>query len=476
MISLREKIQVARPIAECFRYLADFSNSEQWDPGVYRAEKITPGAPAAGTEFHLLLNSFARHLPMQYRLLALEAPRRLQLRGEAEGFRADDLICLRALGNGRTEIDYQADLTFSNRLAGLEPLIRPLMTRMGRRALAGLKTALSVDLPPGADTLIERLRYRTLLPAARRFTRYGYLAMPDKGLSHFIDGKRIVITGATSGLGLAAACQLSKLGAELVLVGRDGLRLARAARQIRAHSGADSDKVQLVEAELSDLDQVARAALTLRRRYPRIDVLINNAGALFAEHGVTAQGHERALAINLLCPWLLTEALMPTLIASQARVINVASGGMYLQPVRLDDMHYQEHPYDGAKAYARAKRALVALGSYWAEQHPALHISSMHPGWAATPGVARSLPAFNQRMQRWLRDARMGADTMVWLASSPAPLTLNGSFWFDRRPAPMAILPGTAVTAGQRQQLVDWLTKHCPTPGTAISRSRHSAS
>lgn len=474
MITLREKIQVPRPIAGCFRYLADFSTAEQWDPGVYRAEKLSPGAPAIGTEFQLWLNSFGRRIPMHYQLLALESPWRIQLRGEGDGFRADDLICLRALGRHRTEIDYQADLSFSNRLSRLEPLLGAAMRRMGRRALAGLGTALGADTLLPADTLIERLRYRTLLPAARRFTEYGYLAMPDKGLSHFIDGKRVVITGATGGLGLAAACQLSRLGAELVLVGRDSLRLARAARQIRDFSGAGSDQVQLVEAELSDLDQVRKAAKLLLRRYPRIDVLINNAGALFAEHGSTAQGHERVLAINLLAPWLLTETLMPVLAASQARVINVASGGMYLQGLHLDDMQYRATPYDGNKAYARAKRALVAVGGYWAEQHSQVHVSSMHPGWAATPGVAKSLPAFNQRMQRWLRDTRMGADTMVWLASSPAPLAESGRFWFDRRVAPEAVLPGTAVTAGQRARLLEWLARHCPTEGLETSAGARS--
>ena len=120
-------------------------------------------------------------------------------------------------------------------------------------------------------------------------------------------------------------------------------------------------------------------------------------------------------------------------------------------------MQFLNEPYDGSKAYARAKRALVSVTEHWAQQHPEIFFSSMHPGWAATPGVEKSLPAFNQRMRRWLRDARMGADTMVWLASSEAPLSHSGKFWFDRQPRPTALLPGTAVSATQQAELLQWL-------------------
>jgi len=457
MISLQETIKVPRSIADCFRYLADFSTSEQWDPGVYRATKLTAGEPRAGSEFDLILNSAGRRVPMRYRLLKLEPPYRIELRGEGEGFSAYDIIRLRPLGHDRTEVDYQAELRFDGAIRHLEAVLNPLMVRMGRKAVSGLQRALTHETEVAPLRAAERLAYRTLLPAAMRFTERGYLAMPNRGLSDYLDGKRVVITGATAGLGLAAACELSRLGAEVIVVGRESLRLARAARQVRDFSGAAADKVRIVEAELSSLEEVRRVGEVLNRSYPHIDILINNAGALFAEHATTVDGHERALAINLLCPWLLTEQLLPALSRSRGRVINVASGGMYLQPLKLDDMQYLNEASDGSKAYARAKRALTAVTEHQASQHPEIFFSSMHPGWAATPGVAKSLPAFNQRMQRWLRDARMGADTMVWLASSQAPLGHSGEFWFDRQPRPTAVLPGTAVSAAQLDALLQWL-------------------
>lgn len=457
MISLQETIKVPRSIADCFRYLADFSTSEQWDPGVYRATKLTPGLPGAGSEFDLILNSAGRRIPMRYTLTALDAPLRIDLHGQGDGFSAHDVIRLRALGPDTTEIEYHAELRFQGPVSHVEKLMNPLMVRMGKRAVAGLQQALTRQSVVAPTRFTERLAHSLVLPAALRFTERGYLAMPNKGLSDYLDGQRVLITGATAGLGLAAACELSRLGADVVLIGRDALKLARAARSVRDFSGATADKVDTFEAELSSLQEVKRAGTELRALYPHIDVLINNAGALFAEHGTTGEGHERALAINLLCPWLLTNQLLPSLGAARGRVINVSSGGMYLQPLKLDDMQFRNEPYDGSKAYARAKRALVAITGHWARQHPQIFFSSMHPGWAATPGVEKSLPAFNRRMQRWLRDARMGADTMVWLASSAAPLGHSGQFWFDRQPRPTAVLPGTAVSAAQLDALLRWL-------------------
>jgi dehydrogenase/reductase SDR family member 12 len=464
MIALQQTIRVSRSIADCFRYLADFSTSEQWDPGVYRAVKLTPGAPGEGSQFDLILNSAGRRLPMRYTLIALESPYRIELHGEGSGISAHDVIRLRPLSPNCTEIQYRAELRFTGLTRRIEALIKPLMVRMGKRAVAGLQQALTRQTEPVAPGLADRLRHALLLPAAERFTERGYLAMPDKGLSENLDGKRVVITGATAGLGLAAACELSRLGAEVVLVGRDSLKLARAARTVRDFSGAPADKVRTCEAELSSLQDVRRAGGELIRLYPRIDMLINNAGALFAEHGATAEGHERALAINLLCPWLLTNLLMPALSEAKGRVINVSSGGMYLQPLKLADMQFLNESYDGSKAYARAKRALVAITEHWGEQHPEIFFSSMHPGWAATPGVEKSLPAFNRRLQRWLRDPRMGADTMVWLASSQAPLGHSGQFWFDRQSRPTALLPGTAVSPAQRSELLKWLDKSVSQP------------
>lgn len=463
MTLLQEEIEVARSPAECFRYLLDFSTAEQWDPGVYRGSKVTPGRPEPGTEFDVLLDTPGRRTPMRYHLEERVDNERLVLTGKAERVQAHDTITLEPAGSG-TRITYTAELSFSGPAGTLEPALKPALKRMGRRAVDGLKTALTIPEAPRELNWRDRLRYRTLLPAARDFTTHGYRAMPDKGLSEFMDGQTVAITGATSGLGLAAACELARLGATLVLIGRGSERLAAATDEITAFSGRPASAITTFEADLALMANARELGERVRARCPGLDVLINNAGALFDERDETAEGHERALAIHLLAPWTLTNSLMPSLENGGGRVVNVASGGLYAQGLHLDDMEFESEPYDGSKAYARAKRALVAVTEHWAQQHPTGKVSfnSMHPGWAATPGVARSLPAFNRRLQPWLRDARMGADTMVWLASTRAVRERSGEFWFDRTPAPTAVLPGTAVTTDQQQALVDWLRARAP--------------
>lgn len=456
-MQLQERVTVPRTVGDCFRYLADFSTCEQWDPGVERAHKMTPGAPGVGTRFDLMLAFAGRSLPMTYELSELVTDRRLVLTGLGEGFRVTDTIELAASGDG-TIIDYASDIRFLGRGRHITPWFRPWFDRMGRRAVAGLRTALAPG-PEPAHHPVGILAHQTLLPAMVQFTRRGYKSMPDKGLSDFIDGQVVVVTGATGGLGLAAAQALARLGASVIITGRDADRLAVARRAIADFAGIEPDTIRAYQADMLSLTQVRDLADRLRRDLPSIDALINNAGALFAERAPTEDDIERSMAVNLVSPFVLTEALAPSLRQGGGRVVNVSSGGMYTQGLALDDMNFAAAGFDGAKAYARAKRGLVALTEHWA-QSPAfaeVDVHAMHPGWAATPGVAKSLPTFNRRLQGRLRDARMGADTMVWLASSPLVAGRSGEFWFDRQPRPKAILPGTAVTLPQRDQLVAWL-------------------
>ena len=460
MTTLQETIVVPRPIKQCFRYLLDFSTIEQWDPGVHRAQKVTPGEPRIGTRFDLILNSAGRKVPMQYELLQITAPNTLVLRGEGAGFNALDTLTLTAESATSTRIDYRAELTFSGAVAKVEPLLKPWLNRVGRKATDGLRAALADD-PLHTPSLSARIGHKLLLPGAWQFTRKGYESMPHKALSQFMDGKDVVITGATAGLGMAAAQLLARLGARIHVVGRGTERLTTARQSIADFAGVDHDNVQVYDADLLDHDQLIAVAEQLNRSLPRIDVLINNAGALFADRDVTADGLERAMAINLVAPYRLTNRLLPALKAAKGRVINVASGGMYLQPLRLDDMGFVKTPYDGSKAYARAKRGLISLTEHWATEHPDIQWHSMHPGWADTPGVASSLPAFREKVGSLLRDNRMGADTMVWLASTHALSAAdNGLFWFDRKARPTALLPGTAVNGHQQQSLLAWLARY----------------
>lgn len=444
-LPLTRELALDRPVADCYRYLADFSTTEQWDPGVFEADKTTPGAAGAGSEFALRLNVLGRSVPAAYRLIERDENRRLVLEGDGPGFKVVDTMDFEALGPSRTRLRYEAVMTWDAVPARIAPLLKPWAERLGDQAMSGLTRALVEDGPESLPKR-ERLAQKLVVPGMVAFTRRGWRTQHSRGLSRRMDGRTVAISGVTAGLGLAAAKELARLGARLILIGRGSERLKAAMRAIRDFAG--DCELMPYEAELSSLADTQRLAERLLAEQPAIDVLINNAGALFVERGETAEGHEQTLAINLLSPALLTKRLEPLLAERRGRVINVVSGGLYLQGLALDDLDYQRGDYDGTKAYARAKRGLLALTRLWAEDETRIAWHAMHPGWAATPGVAKSLPAFDRRMQPFLRTPRQGADTMVWLASHPA-VAAHGEdstgFWFDRAQRPDALLPGTAV-------------------------------
>jgi len=152
----------------------------------------------------------------------------------------------------------------------------------------------------------------------------------------------------------------------------------------------------------------------------------------------------------------------------------VTSGGMYAQRLDLDDLGYEMGPFDGTRAYARAKRAQVALVREWARRlgrppSSRLTVNAVHPGWAATPGLEASLPGFTSVMRPILRTPSEGIDTLIWLATSDAGGTTTGRLYHDRRPRPFDRLPSTRLTSADRRRLwglaVDAARIDDPLPG-----------
>jgi NAD(P)-dependent dehydrogenase (short-subunit alcohol dehydrogenase family) len=450
---LEEYITVKRTIADCFAYLRDFSTIEQWDPSVLSACKLSPGPVQVGSEYQLKLKLFgSRQLDMHYTQVAIDEHELLVLHGHGSNVSALDTLQFKSLDAETTEIHYRAALDINGLAPPVFWLLKPVFNRIGDHAARGLKLALEIPERP-KPSLKDAIGDRLLVPAVINFGRRGYSRQNRKSHASRVDGKIIAITGPTAGLGLSAACELARLGATLLLIGRDHRRLALAVNQIADFSGCADDKLHCYQVDLSSLENTAKVAAEIIIDYPEIDVLINNAGALFNEREITAEGFERSLAVNFLSPMLLTKALRPSF-HPQSRVINVVSGGLYTQSIRLDDMQYRQPPFNGSKAYARAKRALLT-----ASQHSAKDfcIHNMHPGWAATPGVAKSLPAFNKALRKQLRDSRMGADTMVWLASATELEDFKDTqLWFDRRIHTANVVPGTASSEHDTEALCQW--------------------
>ena len=273
------------------------------------------------------------------------------------------------------------------------------------------------------------------------YTNVGYfLRRPFwKAVDASMQGKVCVVTGANSGLGKATTHHLAALGATVYMFCRNRERGEAARAEIVEKSGNAQVFLEIVD--LSSQASVRAGAARLLDQSRRLDVLINNAGVLLDERLTSADGLEMTFATNTLGYFLLTELLLPRLRASApSRVINVSSGGMYLAKLDVDDLQFEQRPYDGVRAYAESKRAEVLLTRRWAERlaGAGVLVHAVHPGWAATPGVERSLPTFLNVMRPFLRTPAQGADTIVWLATHPHLADeANGQFWFDRQARPV---------------------------------------
>lgn len=452
MIRLQDSVDSPRPPHECFWFTVDFRNLPHWDPTVLSAAKRTPGALGEACEFELVVAFGPRRLKLRYRVTVFEPPRRAVLVADGEELRCADEVRFEPLAAG-TRVVYTSDLELKSGGRLKEQAIKPVVALNSRRALAGLRRALAAEPTPPPRGLWRDLLDRALLPGALKFTAAGFRAARLPPVVDRLDGKTVVITGATSGIGRAAAIALARLGARLVLVGRDAAKLAALRATILEDSGNDALATHC--ADLSSILQTRAAARRILEDEQRLDAVVNNAGALYPQRELTAEGFERSFALNLLSPYVFTETLLPGL-GPGSRVINVSSGGMYLQALRLEDLVAARGRYHGAKVYARAKRGLVALSVHWAQawRERGIVVHAMHPGWVDTPGVVSALPAFHRTMRPFLRTPEQGADTIVWLVASPQAARSSGDFWLDRRAHLTDVLPGTAVHRKTRQQLV----------------------
>lgn len=250
--------------------------------------------------------------------------------------------------------------------------------------------------------------------------------------------RTIVITGASDGIGAAAARALSRAGERVVVVGRSQEKTQAVAKEL------DADYFL---SDFADLSQVRELAAALRSNYPRIDVLANNAGGIMGKRELTVDGYEKTFQVNHLAPFLLTTLLMDVLTASQASVINTSSAANGYGRLDLTDLDSSRN-YSTNRAYGTGKLANILFtgelhrrfgtdGTIGEGPTPGITTAAFHPGVVATNFAADSTSPFRHAyktiLNRFLLTPEQGADTLVWLATSkPGEDWVSGAYYAKR--------------------------------------------
>lgn len=260
----------------------------------------------------------------------------------------------------------------------------------------------------------------------------GVMRIPD------LSGKTILVTGATSGIGLEAAAAFAGAGARTIIVGRNSRKTDAVLAQLRQRSG--SRDVEALLCDFASQAAIRSLAQTLYDHYDRLDVLVNNAGTVYARRTLTEDGIEATFAVNHLGYFMLTNLLLELLARSApARIVNVASTEHYRGTLDFDDLGF-EHGYSILKAYARSKLANVLFTRQLAKELTGMDVTvnAVHPGvvathiWDGAPAWTR--PIFAVVKPLFMSTPAQGAEKIVYLATSPEVADLSGRYFENNRP------------------------------------------
>ena len=276
-------------------------------------------------------------------------------------------------------------------------------------------------------------------------------------------GKTILITGATGGIGFITAHALADMGATVVIVGRDPARTADKVAQIQRETGNSS--VSALTADLSSMSEVRNLAGTFLGRYPRLDVLLNNAGAVFLSRYTTVDGYERTFALNHLAPFLLTELLLDRLKANApSRVVTVSSMAHAGQKIDFGDVNRTARSYRAWRAYGESKLANIMFTYALARRLEGTGVTAntLHPGFVAT-NFGRNNGALSQVMMTlaspFAISPEQGAQTSIYLASSPDVATVSGKYFIKKKPAKSSDVSYDEAAQERLWQLSEQMTR-----------------
>jgi len=254
-----------------------------------------------------------------------------------------------------------------------------------------------------------------------------------------LDGKICMVTGATAGIGLVTARELARKGAAVIVVGRDAAKGERVVREIRA--ATDNERVGFQRADLSRQADIRRLAHEFADGHPRLDVLVNNVGAILARRQLSADGIEMTFALNHLSYFLLTHQLLPRLREAPAgRIVNVSSAAHRGAELDFDDLQC-ERGYSGWRTYQRSKLANLLFTYELARrlEGSSVTANALHPGFVASRFGLNNGPLFRFGIRIAFMVSAIpvdeGAQTSIHLASSPEVEEVNGKYFIKCEPA-----------------------------------------
>jgi dehydrogenase/reductase SDR family protein 12 len=274
-------------------------------------------------------------------------------------------------------------------------------------------------------------------------------------------GQRWLVTGGSGGIGRHIVLAAARAGAEIVAVARSSGKLD----QLRAAASAAG--IAGVTTETCDFTLQSDTGRLLQRLEAggrAFDVLVNNVGVLLDDLEVTREGRDASFVTNLLSHYQLTEGLIlrGLLRAPGGCVVNMTSGGGYNMPLMVGMLNVTDpRAYNGVVAYGFHKRAQMVLNRHWRDKYGprGLQFYVMHPGWADTDGVKRSLPRFRKILRPILRNEASGADTALWLAARRPPQPEHECVWFDRAVRTAHVYERTRATKDTPESLVAYLDR-----------------
>lgn len=277
-----------------------------------------------------------------------------------------------------------------------------------------------------------------------------------------MSGKVCLVTGANSGIGKHTAQELARLGATVVLVCRDTARGQQAVDEI-LHN-VPGAKIELIAGDMSSQASIRACAAEFLSRYSRLDVLVNNAGAMNSSRADTVDGLERTFATNHLGYFLFTHELLEVLKRSApARIVNVSSHAHYKAQLHLDDPNFKKRMYNPWQAYCESKLYNVLFTSELARrlEGTGVTVNAMHPGFVRTGFGGRAWYTFAVWLGQLLfaRSVEKGAETVIWLATDEAAAQASGQYFMDKRARRPSVLARDENAQKTLWQLSEQLTK-----------------